>query len=119
MSCYWLQRVITRVDYLPSRFDPARHSETYPIPSSPLTSGRARQMIAKENNFKQPGERYRSWDPASIWVSYWSQVLLEFLTIMLRRPPLRNFSKLLDFKLYFSDAIPLLVLLFYEFVILS
>lgn len=84
------------VDYFPSRFDPVRHSERYPIPSAILTGRREKQILAKENNFKQPGERYRSWDPArqerfisrwidalsdprlthelrSIWISYWSQ----------------------------------------------
>ncbi|CAN0927417.1 SH3 domain-containing protein 3 [Linum grandiflorum] len=30
-------------------------------------------VITKENNFKQPGERYRSFAPDSIWISYWSQ----------------------------------------------
>ncbi|GAB4833009.1 catalase [Ancistrocladus abbreviatus] len=84
------------VDYFPSRFDPVRHSETYPIPPAVLHGRRERQIIPKENNFKQPGEKYRSWDPArqeryvrrwvealsdprvtyeirSIWVSYWTE----------------------------------------------
>ena len=57
---------------------------------------RERMVIAKENNFQQPGERFRSWDAARqerfigrfvdmaldprctqeirrVWVGYWSQ----------------------------------------------
>lgn len=84
------------VDYLPSRFDPCRHAEQYPIPSRVLTGRREMCVIEKENNFKQAGERYRSWEPdrqdryvskwvehlsdprvtyeiRSIWISYLSQ----------------------------------------------
>ncbi|KAM7521314.1 hypothetical protein LguiB_020276 [Lonicera macranthoides] len=84
------------VNYFPSRFDPVRHAERYPIPHSILTGKRDKCMIEKENNFKQPGERYRSFAPdrqerftcrwvdalsdprvtheiRSIWISYWSQ----------------------------------------------
>ncbi|XP_043707932.1 catalase-like isoform X1 [Telopea speciosissima] len=84
------------VNYFPSRYDPVRHAERYPTPSAILPERRSRAVIEKENNFKQPGERYRSFDPArqerfvcrwvdalsdprvtyeirSIWISYWSQ----------------------------------------------
>jgi catalase len=85
------------VNYFPSRFDPVRHAEKYPSHSSALLSGmREKTTIAKENNFKQPGERFRSWDSARqsrfitrvcdmlgdarltkeirrIWIGYWSQ----------------------------------------------
>ncbi|KAJ0087050.1 hypothetical protein Patl1_09392 [Pistacia atlantica] len=84
------------VDYFPSRYDPVRHAERYPIPPNICTGRREKCMIPKENNFKQPGERYRSWAPdrqerficrwvdalsdkrvtheiRSIWISYWTQ----------------------------------------------
>nr|WDD45562.1 catalase [Hordeum vulgare subsp. vulgare] len=84
------------VNYFPSRFDPTRHAEKYPMPPRVLSGCREKCIIDKENNFKQAGERYRSFDPArqdrflqrwvdaltdarvthenqSIWVSYWSQ----------------------------------------------
>ncbi|KAI8015503.1 Catalase isozyme 1 [Camellia lanceoleosa] len=84
------------VNYFPSRFDPVRHAERHPIPPSVLMGRRDKCIIEKENNFKQPGERYRSWAPdrqerficrwvdalsdprvtheiRSIWISYWSQ----------------------------------------------
>ncbi|KAK9109418.1 hypothetical protein Sjap_017478 [Stephania japonica] len=82
------------VNYFPSRFDPVRHAETYPIPPNICRGKREKCIIEKENNFKQPGERYRSFTPErqdrfiqrwvealsdprvtheirSIWVSYW------------------------------------------------
>jgi len=52
------------VNYFPSRFDPARHAERFPIPARPLSGRRERAVIAKENNFAQPGARFRSWDAA-------------------------------------------------------
>ncbi|KAJ6682350.1 CATALASE [Salix koriyanagi] len=84
------------VNYFPSRFDPVRHAERHPIPSVIHTGKREKCIIEKENNFKQPGERYRSFAPdrkerfirrlvealsdsrvtyeiRSIWISYWSQ----------------------------------------------
>ncbi|XP_042376220.1 catalase isozyme 2-like [Zingiber officinale] len=84
------------VNYFPSRYDPVRHAERFPIPSSVVTERREKTIITKENNFKQPGERYLSWVPdrqdrfirrcvealsdprvtheiRSIWTSYWSQ----------------------------------------------
>ncbi|GMP81877.1 hypothetical protein CsSME_00036433 [Camellia sinensis var. sinensis] len=84
------------VNYFPSRYDPVRHAETFPIPPPVLKGRRDKVIIEKENNFKQPGERYRSWSPdrqerficrwvdalsdprvtheiCSIWISYWSQ----------------------------------------------
>ncbi|KAJ8421692.1 hypothetical protein Cgig2_020683 [Carnegiea gigantea] len=85
------------IDYFPSKFDPARQAEKYPILTKVYSGKREKTVIPKENNFKQPGDRYRSWDPArqerfvkrwvdvlsdprvtlelrSIWVSYLSQV---------------------------------------------
>ncbi|KAF2312490.1 hypothetical protein GH714_034861 [Hevea brasiliensis] len=84
------------VNYFPSRYDPVRHAEKYPIPSAILSGNCEKCVIPKENNFKQPGERYRSFssdrkerfirrwveamsDPRvtyeirSIWISYWYQ----------------------------------------------
>ncbi|MBA0608188.1 hypothetical protein Goshw_014555, partial [Gossypium schwendimanii] len=84
------------VNYFPSRYDPVRHAEKHPIPSTVCSGKREKCIIGKENNFKQPGERYRSFsadrqerfinrwidalsDPRvtheirSIWISYWSQ----------------------------------------------
>jgi len=84
------------VDYFPSRYTPVRHAEKYPIPNRICIGKREKACIEKENNFKQPGDRYRSWAPdrqerfiqrvvdalsdqhvtfeiRSIWVSYWSQ----------------------------------------------
>ncbi|KAL3830512.1 hypothetical protein ACJIZ3_019314 [Penstemon smallii] len=84
------------VNYFPSRYDPCRNAERHPIPSVVLSGKRDRICIEKENNFKQPGEMYRSWAPdrqerfirrwidslsdprltheiRSIWVSYLTQ----------------------------------------------
>ncbi|XP_058098536.1 catalase isozyme 1-like [Magnolia sinica] len=84
------------VDYFPSRYDPVRHAEKFPIPDRILTGRREKTIISKENNFKQAGDRYRSFAPdrqerfigrivgglsdprltyelRSIWISYWSQ----------------------------------------------
>ena len=84
------------IDYFPSRFDPLREAERFPIPTAIIHGRREKQIIPKENNFKEPGVRYRSWDPArqdrfvgrfvkalsdprltyeirSIWVSYLTQ----------------------------------------------
>ncbi|ERM96130.1 hypothetical protein AMTRI_Chr09g34060 [Amborella trichopoda] len=84
------------VDYFPSRFDPVRHAERCPLPPQLVSGKRERCVIEKENNFKQPGDRYRSFAPdrqerfvkrivdalsdtrvtheiRSIWISYWSQ----------------------------------------------
>eukprot|EP00268_Persea_americana_P039669 TRINITY_DN3927_c0_g1_i4.p1 TRINITY_DN3927_c0_g1~~TRINITY_DN3927_c0_g1_i4.p1 ORF type:complete len:340 (-),score=60.29 TRINITY_DN3927_c0_g1_i4:540-1559(-) len=84
------------VNYFPSRYDPVRHAEKFPIPSRICTGKREKCIIEKENNFKQPGERYRSFAPdrqerfirrwvealsdprvtheiRSIWINYWSQ----------------------------------------------
>ncbi|XP_057532512.1 catalase-like [Amaranthus tricolor] len=52
------------IDYFPSRFDPVREAEKSPIPTVIVHGRREKQIIPKENNFKEPGERYRSWDPA-------------------------------------------------------
>jgi len=84
------------VNYFPSRFDPVRHAERTPLPQNRISGVRDKVTIAKENNFQQPGVRFRSWDPArqdrfikrfvealsdprvtheirSVWLSYWSQ----------------------------------------------
>ncbi|CDY52649.1 BnaAnng11640D [Brassica napus] len=84
------------VNYFPSRYDPVRHAEKYPTPPAVCSGKRERCVIEKENNFKEPGERYRSFTPErlerfigrwidalsdpritheirSIWISYWSQ----------------------------------------------
>ncbi|KAL7247448.1 hypothetical protein ACSBR2_002376 [Camellia fascicularis] len=51
------------VNYFPSRSDSVRHAETFPIPPTICTGKRDQCVIEKENNFKQPGERYRSFAP--------------------------------------------------------
>lgn len=51
------------VDYFPSRHDPLRHAERFPIPSRVVAGKREKIVIPKQNDFKQPGERYRSWAP--------------------------------------------------------
>ncbi|TJX42020.1 catalase, partial [Soehngenia saccharolytica] len=84
------------VDYFPSRFDPVRPSERVPMPKTLVNGVREKTVIVKENNFKQPGDLFRSWprdrqerwikrcadglsDPRvtheikSVWLSYWSQ----------------------------------------------
>jgi len=84
------------VNYFPSRFDPVRHAEPFPVSAQAYAGKRERAMIAKENNFAQPGARFRSFDPARqerfvarvadlladprctkeirrIWVGYWTQ----------------------------------------------
>ncbi|KAG9443102.1 hypothetical protein H6P81_018956 [Aristolochia fimbriata] len=84
------------VDYFPSRYDPVRHAEKFPIPDKVITGRRTKAIIGKENNFKQAGDRYRSFSPdrqerfvtriveglsdprlthelRSIWISYWTQ----------------------------------------------
>ena len=53
-----------KVNYFPSRFDPVRHSEKFPIPTSHISGRREKAIIVKENNFQQPGVRFRSFDPA-------------------------------------------------------
>lgn len=50
-----------KVNYFPSRFDPVRHAAPHPVVSEALSGRRERAVIAKENNFSQPGERFRSW----------------------------------------------------------
>jgi catalase len=52
------------VNYFPSRFDPVRHAAKYPIASNVVSGAREKAMISKENNFKQAGERFRSFDAA-------------------------------------------------------
>lgn len=52
------------VNYFPSRLHPVSHAVKPPQPSSEMSGKRERVMIEKENNFQQPGERFRSFDPA-------------------------------------------------------
>nr|QCF46606.1 catalase [Pohlia nutans] len=84
------------VNYWPSRFDSLRLAERFPISKAHVSGIREKTVIPKENNFIQPGERYRTWDHArqerfiarmakalgdprltheirSIWLSYMSQ----------------------------------------------
>eukprot|EP00741_Cyanophora_paradoxa_P010414 tig00000037_g10070.t1 len=83
------------VNYFPSRYDSARNADPYPFSTSVPTGQKTKSVIPKENNFKQAGERFRSFDPArqerfirrlvdalrcprithevrGIWLSYWS-----------------------------------------------
>lgn len=53
-----------QVNYFPSRFDPVRHSEPFPYNATAVAGRREKAVIAKENNFAQPGARFRSFDPA-------------------------------------------------------
>ena len=52
------------VNYFPSRFDPVRHSEKFPYQNMYVSGKREKAVIAKENNFKQAGDRFRTFDPA-------------------------------------------------------
>ncbi|KIY96954.1 catalase [Monoraphidium neglectum] len=84
------------VNYFPSRFDPVRHAAPHPIARNVVAGRRERAIIAKENNFKQPGERFRAMprdrqdrfigrmadiladkrctaEIRRIWIGYWSQ----------------------------------------------
>ncbi|TLO73447.1 catalase, partial [Acinetobacter baumannii] len=84
------------VDYFPSRYDRTQHAQQYPINPKVVNGTRDRTVIPKANDFKQPGERYRSWAPdrqerfiirmvkmlsdprvthelRSVWISYWTQ----------------------------------------------
>ncbi|KAG6496717.1 catalase isozyme A-like [Zingiber officinale] len=84
------------VDYYPSRHSTLRHAERFPIPNRIITGRREKTIIPKQNDFKQLGERYRTWAPdrqerfvqrwveglshpkvshelRSIWVNYLSQ----------------------------------------------
>lgn len=52
------------VNYFPSRFDSVRPVDKIPTHSSVVLSGpREKGVIPKINNFAQPGERFRSFDP--------------------------------------------------------
>ncbi|PWZ27056.1 Catalase isozyme 3 [Zea mays] len=51
------------VDYYPSRHAPLRQAAPpTPLPPRPVAGRREKATIRKPNDFKQPGERYRSWD---------------------------------------------------------
>jgi catalase len=51
------------VNYFPSRYDPVRHAERHPISTAPLTGKRERCPLLKNDEFKEAGDRYRSWAP--------------------------------------------------------
>ena len=59
-----LNSIHVQVNYFPSRFDPVRHAERFPENRMPISGPRERRMIEKENNFQQPGDRFRGWDAA-------------------------------------------------------
>lgn len=52
------------VNYFPSSFDKAREapSDVFPVPREKVVGRRVREVIKKENNFFQAGDRFRSWD---------------------------------------------------------
>ena len=52
------------VNYFPSSFDPVRNAARTPTNPMPFSGKRERAVIVKENNFQQPGERFRSFDAA-------------------------------------------------------
>ncbi|KAE9449808.1 hypothetical protein C3L33_18292, partial [Rhododendron williamsianum] len=66
------------VNYFPLRFDPARHAERFPMPPPVLTGRHEKRIIEKENNFKQPGERYRSWAPDRYFLSLSAPYMVEY-----------------------------------------
>lgn len=83
------------VNYFPSKYINASNAAKYPTTRRLAHGNRVKATIPKENNFQQPGERFRSWDPARqqrfvdrmtenlacpkvtqeirrIWIGYWS-----------------------------------------------
>ena len=52
------------VNYFPSRLAPGRNGERTPTVPAVRSGPRMRAVIPKENNFAQPGARFRSFDPA-------------------------------------------------------
>jgi len=54
----WMHRE-EEVNYFPSRFDPVRHAERTPMTSEVINGARTKCVISKENNFAQPGARWR------------------------------------------------------------
>lgn len=86
----------SEVNYFPSTVERVGHAPQYPIAADTVQGQRTRTTIPKENNFQQPGERWRSFDAArkerfvcrvvdalnearvtkelkNIWVNYWTQ----------------------------------------------
>jgi len=84
------------VNYFPSRVDQTKHAQEYPVSQARLEGPRSKAIIRKENNFKQAGDRWRSFDRArqqrfvdnfcqwlchprttreaqQVWVGYWTQ----------------------------------------------
>jgi len=85
------------VNYFPSRFDKVRNADPYPISRRQISGTRTKTVIPKENNFKQAGDRFRSWSREEqqrfiertagwlnhprasseirrVWLNYWAQV---------------------------------------------
>ena len=50
------------VNYFPSRVNPTRQSVAHAIPHEATQGPRIKATITKEDNFRQPGDRWRSWD---------------------------------------------------------
>eukprot|EP00182_Erythrolobus_australicus_P007078 CAMPEP_0185829916 /NCGR_PEP_ID=MMETSP1353-20130828/523_1 /TAXON_ID=1077150 /ORGANISM="Erythrolobus australicus, Strain CCMP3124" /LENGTH=490 /DNA_ID=CAMNT_0028527757 /DNA_START=13 /DNA_END=1485 /DNA_ORIENTATION=+ len=50
------------VNYHPSRFDDLQHAKEFPTPQDEPSGQRVKQPIEKQNDFKQPGDRFRSFD---------------------------------------------------------
>ncbi|KAG2288117.1 hypothetical protein Bca52824_047721 [Brassica carinata] len=69
ISCAGGKKMSALVNYFPSRYDPVRHAEKYPTPPAVCYGNRERCIIEKENNFKEPGDRYSSFTPESKNVS--------------------------------------------------
>lgn len=54
----------SEIDYFPSRIDPTTAAPKPPVGRQLVQGEKTRAVIPKENNFQQPGERYRSFDDA-------------------------------------------------------
>nr|GMD00771.1 catalase isozyme 1 [Ipomoea batatas] len=60
------------IDYFPSRYDPVRHAERYPIPAAVCTGKREKERFICRwvDALSDPRITY---EIRSIWISYWSQ----------------------------------------------
>ena len=68
------------VNYHPSKFDPVTNAERYPIPTKVYSAcKREKCIIEKQNDFKQPGERYRTFEPdrQERFINRWVKALSE------------------------------------------
>nr|QDM54630.1 catalase [Pteris vittata] len=65
------------VNYFPSRYHPAVLAGRIPIPPQILTGARKKVVIEKQNDFIQPGVRYRSWAPdrQNRFINLWIEAL--------------------------------------------